>query len=241
MDSKRIRFGLTYTGGIRFMKDVVEGVDLKSIECVSVENVHYVLLTLVKPCHTCDVVDGIRAFNEKIEDEDKRLRVIPFQGEDIVTFAKAQGYMQHPFYAPFEEAKKTELDGGSTTYWCWEAEGPCKRVAKELESDFVETCVKPASKKRAGVAPGREVGGCVGLLCAHMLTPRCAQPTDPACPRKRRARKSLYIAPKAPVASLIPMDLVYEIAKCKDETIRAKNYAIQLLESMLKKAPVEGA
>jgi hypothetical protein len=38
-----------------------------------------------------------------------------------------------------------------------------------------------------------------------------------------------------PAAKMIPVDVVYEMAKCKDETIKAKNYTIQLLESMLQK------
>ena len=35
--------------------------------------------------------------------------------------------------------------------------------------------------------------------------------------------------------SLIPVELVYEMARCKDETIKAKNYAIELLVGMLEK------
>ena len=44
-------------------------------------------------------------------------------------------------------------------------------------------------------------------------------------------------------SSMIPVDLVYELARCKDETIKAKNYTIQLLESMLPKpkSAAEGA
>ena len=57
---------------------------------------------------------------------------------------------------------------------------------------------------------------------------------------KRAQRKQLVVPA---VSGMIPVDLVYELAKCKDETIKAKNYTIQLLESMLPKpkAVVEGA
>jgi hypothetical protein len=57
---------------------------------------------------------------------------------------------------------------------------------------------------------------------------------------KKTQRKPL---PASVSSNMIPVDLVYELARCKDETIKAKNYTIQLLESMLPKpkAAVEGA
>lgn len=220
VDTKRIRFGIAYKGGVRFVKEVVEdAVELKSLECVSVDELHYVLLTLAKPYTTSSINDAILKFNEKAE-EGKRLEVVPFEGADIVTFAKAQGYMQHPFYAPFEAAKSAEKEGGSSSYWVWTApeDGASKRVSKELESDFVEGSIKPTAEKRQCIAPGR---------------------TGSATMDKKKKRRMMrkQLGNPASLATFVPTDVLYEMAKCKDETIRAKNYAIQLLETMLKAAP----
>ena len=158
MDSKRVRFGLTYKGSVRFFKEVLDGVDLKGIECVSAEDLHYVLVTTHKPCATSAIADALKQFNEKAEHQ---MEVVPFNGTEIVTFSKAQGYMQHPFYAPFQTAKKAEESGGNTTYWCWNADdvdgSTGKRANKELESDLVQSVIKPSANKRARVAPAREV------------------------------------------------------------------------------------
>jgi len=57
----------------------------------------------------------------------------------------------------------------------------------------------------------------------------------------KKAQRKHLVVPAGP--GMIPVDLVYELARCKDETIKAKNYTIQLLESMLPKpkAAVEAA
>ena len=215
VDIKRIRFGITYKGSVRFVKEVVEdSVELKSLECVSVDELHYVLLTLAKPYTTSSINDAILKFNEKAE-EGKRLEVVPFQGVDIVTFAKAQGYTQHSFYAPFEVAKSAEKEGGNSSYWVWTAPGVIKRVSKELESDFVEGTIKPTAEKRKCAAPGR---------------------TGPATTDKKK-RKTMRKQQGKQASAFVPTKGLYEMAKCKDETISAKNYAIQLLETMLKAAP----
>ena len=158
MDSKRVRFGLTYKGSVRFFKEVLDGVDLKGIECVSVDDLHYVLVTTHKPCATSNISDALQRFNEKAE---QRMELVPFNGKEIVTFSKAQGYVQDPFYAPFLAAKKAEETGGQSSHWSWSADDVAgitgKRANKELESDLVQSVIKPSANKRARVAPAKEV------------------------------------------------------------------------------------
>ena len=241
--SKRVRFGLTYKGAVRFFKEVLNGVDLRSIECVSVDDLHYVLITTNKPCAMSCISDAMKQHNEKAE---QKMEVVPFDGAEIVTFSKAQGYMQHPFYAPFQAAKKEEEAGGKSSHWCWNVDDVTsvtgKRASKELESDLVQSVITPSMEKRARVAPTREVSRVLpGFACV------CADVGGPLqhVPGRRmtfkRAQRKQSVVPA--VSGMIPVDLVYELAKCKDETIKAKNYTIQLLESMLPKpkAVVEGA
>jgi hypothetical protein len=158
MESKRIRFGLTYKGGVRFVKEALNGVQVRSIECVSVNELHYVLVTTHRPCTISRISEALKGYNETAE---ARLELESFNGDDVVTFSKAQGYMQHLFYAPFALAKKSEEGGGQSSYWCWNAEEDStntkKRASKELQSDFVESVVTPSEKKRASVTPTREV------------------------------------------------------------------------------------
>ena len=144
-----------------FFKEVMTGVEVRHIECVSdVDGVHFVLVTVAKPCTVNCITDAIRAYNAE-KDESGRIEIVPFSGADVVTFSKAQGYMQHSFYAPFEAAKKCEEAGGESSYWFWNSENGGqtmqKRACKQLVSDLVENSVKPAAEKRTSVTPVREV------------------------------------------------------------------------------------
>ena len=166
MDSKRVRFGLTYKGAVRFFKEVLDEVDLRSIECVSVDDLHYVLITTHKPCAMSCILDAMKKHNEK---STQQMEVVPFDGAEIVTVSKAQGYLQHPFYAPFQAAKKEEEAGGKSSYWCGHADEATsatgKRASKELESDLVPSVITPSMEKRARVAPTREVGRVCAWIC----------------------------------------------------------------------------
>ena len=82
MESKRIRFGLTYKGSVCFTKDILgESVDVRSIECVTVDEIRHVLITLNKPRYTVCIVNAIKQYNEANED---RIELIAHDGVDII-------------------------------------------------------------------------------------------------------------------------------------------------------------
>jgi hypothetical protein len=176
MGSKRIRFGLSYKGSMPFTADVLGSIDVRCIERVTVGDVHHVLITLGKPRQTACIVKAVNEYNEAKDDK--------LELDEIVTFTKAQGYMQHPFYAPFDAALKLKVgEDGGFAYSIWNDDNADKkRAAKELEVDMTESSVKPSSEKRARTTVGG--GGCACPRCdldRYFMLTGCGQGTSDEC------------------------------------------------------------
>ena len=130
MCSKRVRFGFMYTGP-SFTRDLLPALDLRTFESIDNDGADHrrVVITVSRSIPTAFVAASIDAFNTGLADASQGVALVPYDGADIVTFAKSQSLEQHSFYAPFE----AKGDG----YSAWSADGDMsKRLANELAVDM---------------------------------------------------------------------------------------------------------
>jgi hypothetical protein len=102
------------------------------------------------------VLSAIHAFNATVEE---KMSLISYEdGPEVVVFDRGNCYRSHPIYKIIQAAAN-----GNDMSWTWsvvmDGEAKKRRVASELESDLVETSIRPSATKR--VAIQREVACCV--------------------------------------------------------------------------------
>ena len=224
-----------YTGP-SFTRDLLPALDLRTFESIDNDGADHrrVVITVSRSIPTAFVAASIDAFNAGLADASQGVALVPYDGADIVTFAKSQSLEQHSFYAPFE----AKGDG----YSAWSADGDMsKRLANELAVDMCGAQERVEGKR----AP--QVGGVIRATFAafcfnnHMGgAQKKKEDAVPSSPRKRRSAEKAGCPPTkqrranaekvySPLAASYAM-LLHETHK---DAMQAKNHTIKLLESML--------
>jgi hypothetical protein len=155
---KRTRFALVFSGarvpamGGDFLKEL----DVIKAEGCEHDGKQFVLFTTLKPRKAGEVLSAIHAFNATVEE---KMSLISYEdGPEVVVFDRGNCYRSHPIYKIIQAAAN-----GNDMSWTWsvvmDGEAKKRRVASELESDLVETSIRPSATKR--VAIQREVACCV--------------------------------------------------------------------------------
>lgn len=227
MDTKRIRFGFVCsTTTPPVTSEMLCSIGIRSMECALHEDKQFVVFTVDKPTRASDVLSSLQ----------DGFCLEKFDGCDdlIVTFEKGQRYLQHPFYVVVQGVKSAAVeDDASPRYWQWISDGEPvkrKRVVGELASDLVEESINPSATKRERVGYKQSE-----VFVIYFFAMRLSLTWWWQGPKQCKSSKSGY-SPKNVAVDVKLMLLVSEVTKSKDETIAAKNYAIQLLETMLKNA-----
>lgn len=222
-----------YTGPA-FTKDLLPALDLRTFESVENDGADHrrVVFTVSRSIPTAFVVAAVDAFNGSLADDQQgRIRLVPYDGADIVTFAKSQSHEQHSFYAPFD----AKGDG----YSAWSADGEMgKRLANELAVDMCGAQERVEGKRAPQVGGMIRRGGVFSFDNHGGGAQKKKKEDAPSSPRKRRrvvggppkqGRATNAEKVCSPLAASYAM-LLHESLK---ETIHAKNHTIKLLEGML--------
>ena len=160
---KRTRFALVFHGvkvpamGGEFLKEL----DVIKAEGCEHDGKQFLIFTTRKPRKAADVLDAIKAFNAANAEENMNL--VSYENEpEIVVFDRGNCYRTHPISKIIQSAV-----GGENMSWAWsvvlDGEAKKRRAANELETDLVETSIRPSATKR--VAIQREVD----TLSCHVI------------------------------------------------------------------------
>lgn len=131
---------------------------LKELEVIKAEGCEhdgkqFVIITTRKPRKAADVQSALDAFNATTEE--KMHLVAHGDCPEIVVFDRGNCYRTHPI----SKIIQTAMTNGDDVSWAWslvmDSESKQKRVASELETDMVETSIRPLANKR--IALLREV------------------------------------------------------------------------------------
>ena len=175
MDSKRIRFGFVCSNASPFTVEILSSLRVRSIECALSGERQFVIFTAEKPMKGVDVLKAITDFNAECGEE-RMVNLETFQDSKdlIVTFEKGQRFLQHPFYAVIQEAKKAPVgEGEAPKSWEWTHDGipeslRHKRAVGELSSDLVDDSIFPSAPKRDRISKADGSQGEVIFLDAIM-------------------------------------------------------------------------
>ncbi len=154
---KRTRFGLVFNGaqppsmGGDFLKEL----DVIKAEGCEKDGVQFLIFTTNRPRRSDDVLESIRLFNDRTSDQ--KVELIPHDnGPLVAVFDRGNCFRTHQLSKIIQGAME-----GDDGYWTWsvmmDGDRKKKRAVNELESDLVETSIKPASSKRVAGARVDEV------------------------------------------------------------------------------------
>lgn len=127
--------------------DFLKELDVIKAEGCEHEGKQYLIFTTRKPRKAADVLSAIHGFNETTED---KMNLVAHEDcPEIVVFERGNCYRTHPISKIIQAA----MANGDDVSWEWslmvDSESKQKRVASELETDMVETSIRPSATKRA--------------------------------------------------------------------------------------------
>ena len=234
-----------------FLKDM----DVIKAEGCEKDGKQFVIFTVSKPRKASEVLDSIKNYNE---DAEEKMNLISFQdGPEVAVFDRGNCFRSHPISKIIQSAVAEEES------WVWsvvvDSDGKKKRAVNELESDLVETSIRPATTKRMASRPVEViiVPCIIGRFIFHfallgfdffdvLSVIQTGANVDQSstedlkkknCGIKKRKSVSLFQKENMGgnagfgITKDVVVMLVKEIARSKDETIQSKNHMIELLMS----------
>ena len=252
MSGKRTRFGLMFHGT---KPPSLDGDFLKELGIVKADGCerdgdHFLVFSTSKPRKSAEVLEAVNSFNAVALE---KMALGCFQdGPEVVVFDRGNCFRAHPMCKIIQAA--AEKDAA----WSWSTmasgEGRKKRAVSELESDLVESSIRPSFLKRMAVrlTEVMVVPCVIGALIfgrgVTLLTKSFQMQTGSDAAQsssvgeaqsthalKKKTKKLPYYSQKENVGQGLAKDvvimLVKEMARSKDETIETKNQLIELLMS----------
>lgn len=153
---KRTRFGLVFQGaqppsmGGDFLKDL----DVIKAEGCEKEGRQFLIFTTNRPRRSDDVLESLRAYNAQASE---KVEPVSFEnGPLVAVFERGNCFRTHAISKIIQGAME-----GDDGYWVWsvmmDGDRKKKRAVNELESDLVETSIRPSASKRVAGVRAEEV------------------------------------------------------------------------------------
>ena len=151
MSGKRTRFGLLFQGT---KPPSLDGEFLKELGVVKADGCerdgnHILVFSTSKPRRPTEVLEAVNAFNEVASE---KMNLGRFQDEpEVVVFERGNCFRAHPMCKVIQSAAENDAA------WSWSTmasgEGKKRRAVSELESDLVESSIRPSFLKRVAMRP----------------------------------------------------------------------------------------
>jgi len=149
MSGKRTRFGLMFHGT---KPPSFDGEFLKELGVIKADGCerdgdHFLVFSTNKPRKSAEVLEAVNSFNAVALE---KVNLVCFQdGPEVVVFDRGNCFRAHPMCKIIQAA--AEKDAA----WSWstmiDTEGKKRRAVSELESDLVESSIRPSFLKRVAV------------------------------------------------------------------------------------------